>query len=304
MTTNMGAIIDIFNDQYFRGNKCIHEKKFLKDLGLTCKTFYKLYENKFNPKIKYYDAWEIFYRWIPTPFYYDVGFREGKYVVDVVNCDFNVSHMGPLSMTCKALNNIFGFGNCTEQCGQVCWKNNKEKFKFIAIINNNKFEHKMRGKYENVNAINNIHKNNYGVYDAIYGYYNLSCFWYHPYPFSQYSDRLNSKFVIYHGWPVFDQKRKNNYLPNLKSLTLTLNNVKYKDIKTLVTHNYITEKQSIDIYKQFDNEMKYKVAQHKKNKIFDVSLEIQNKNRHNKNKNKIFNTKRAYNKPVYQPMKR
>lgn len=302
MTTNMGAIIDIFNDQFFKGNKCIHEKKVLRNLGLTCNTFYKLYENKFNPKIKYYDAWEIFYRWIPTPFYYDVGFREEKYVVDVVNCDFNVSHMGPLSMTCKALNNIFGFGNCVEQCGQVCWKNNKEKFKFIAIINNNKFEHKMRGKYENVNVVNNIYKNNYGDvphYSFLYGWSKLF-FNYHP--LSYYGDEWNVDFVGYNG--IHRDVYKKNYLPNLKSLTLTLNNVKNKDIKTLVTHNYITEKQSIDIYKQFDSEMKYKVSQHKKNKIFDVSLEIQNKNRHNKNNNKIFNTKRAYNKLVHQPMKR
>lgn len=298
MITNMGAIIDIFNDQYFKGNKCIHEKKVLRDLGLTCKIFYKLYENKFNPKIKYYDAWEIFYRWIPTPFYYDVGIRKGKYVVDVVNCDFNVSHMGALSMTCKALNNIFGFGNCTEQCGKVCWKNNKEKFKFIAIINKNKFEHKMKEKYENVNVINNIYRNNYNMRD-IYLPYNL---YGSSSPFLQYSDKLNPKNSINKCWRTF--RHKNNYLPNLKSLTLTINNVKHKDIKTLVTHNYITEKQSIDIYKQFDSEMKYKVAQHKKNKIFDVSLEIQNKNRHNKNNNKIFNTKRAYNKPVYQPMKK
>jgi hypothetical protein len=276
METNMGALMDIFNDYFFKGNKCIHEKKVLMNFGFVCKSFYKLYENKFNPKIKYNDVWEIFYKWAPTPFYYDFVFDGEKYIVNTVNCDFNVTQLRPLSMTCKALNNICGFGNCVEQCGLVCWKTTKIN-RMKPTINKNKFEHKMKEKYKNVDVINNIYKKNYG----------------NTHHLSYYGDTGIYKIVY-----------KKNYLPNLKSFALTLDNVKTKDIKTLVAHNYITEKQSLYIYKQFDKEMKYKVAQHKKNKIFDISLDIQNKNAHNKNNNKIFNTKRAYDKPVYQPMKR
>ena len=79
MENNLHIFYDIFNTQLFNGIVCEHYRELFKMLGLTWRTFLKLYTNKFNPDLDGINSWRIVGSW-GVKLYMD-----GYYNIDAYN---------------------------------------------------------------------------------------------------------------------------------------------------------------------------------------------------------------------------
>jgi hypothetical protein len=133
MMDKLNTFSDILGATIYVDIPCEHTKKDLLSLGLTCKIFIKVYENRFRPERINVKGWNIFKKWMSLNA--SCYLNNGKtYLIGLI---FRIIYKVPitenLKLVCRDLYNIYGVCEIIKDCWCDC--------DYLMSIYRNMFNH-------------------------------------------------------------------------------------------------------------------------------------------------------------------